>query len=48
MDERRGSREYFEGVAKFVEFASIHARWEDLMSLCEMCEFDFTTAKCGM
>ena len=23
-------------------------QWEDLMSLGEMCEFDFTTAKCGM
>ena len=38
--------EYIEGVLKFVEFASKHA-WENLLSLYQMCEFEFGTAKGG-
>ena len=37
MDKRRGSREYFEGVSKFVEFASLSARDEKILCHCAKC-----------
>ena len=37
MDRRRGSREYFKGVSKFVEFASLFARDEKILCHCAKC-----------
>ena len=37
MDKRRGSREYFEGVNQFVEFASPSARDGKILCPCVKC-----------
>ena len=37
MDKRRGSREYFKGVSKFVEFASLSARDGKILCPCAKC-----------
>ena len=37
MDKRRGSREYFEGVNQFVEFASPFARDGKILRPCAKC-----------
>ncbi|XP_075660213.1 uncharacterized protein LOC142630034 [Castanea sativa] len=37
MDKKRGSREYFEGVAKFVEFASLSVRNGKILCPCVKC-----------
>ena len=37
MDKRRGSREYFEGVNRFVEFASPSARDGKILCPCVKC-----------
>nr|POF19532.1 hypothetical protein CFP56_47711 [Quercus suber] len=37
MDKRRGSREYFQGVNQFVEFASLSARNGKILCPCAKC-----------
>ena len=37
MDKRRGSREYFEGVNQFVEFASLSTRDGKILCPCVKC-----------